>query len=225
MSENSKTLLVSDLLDEEAPVPTSASFRNPEAVVAVPDAEYRPVDPDACERYSIPTDIGLGMSLSKRSQALMPYGLRMYCDHYPNARIARLLNVKRDTVTNWIVSHGWVKKRAELEARYHDAIISQKAQTLGQIMSSAIDVIAKAMKNVSKQDEITLKDARDVSEIFKNMDKVLRLTHGAPTEIHEKRHLDVKVPRTVAEIREVLRSDPFMEIDVTPEPVDESTSE
>lgn len=218
MSENStKPLAISDLIEDPIEEVVSDPKDDVEKWPAVP------IDPVVAARYGIPEHFAAGQPDIRRAPALKPYAFRMYCDNYPLKAIARLLNVSPNTVWWWVHRTDWKQRKAELEMQFHNAVISSKVQVLAQISSDAIDIIGKALSGLKKKgDDITLVDARNVSEIFKNMDKVLRLTNGAPTEIQEKRHTDVKVPRTAKEILEVIKADPFMTIDVTPVGDDET---
>lgn len=189
----------------------------------------RRVDPTVAIKYAIDAQAVDDHILDSRdrARALRPYARRMFIDSYPCSTISRLLGLQLNTVKHWATQDKWVADRQAVMAEFHNAIMLQRLEKISRLSTAALDVITRAiLKLKSKGDDVTIHEAHMVSSIFSNMDKVLRLASGQPTDIVENRGdgEKIRMPKNAKELKAILDADPFM-IDVTPEKGEETSKE
>lgn len=102
--------------------------------------------------------------------------------------------------------NGWFKKRQELQEQYLKEITqnSQSIKRIIRIYELGTKALEKYLYRLSiREGEIDTKEAKLISDIVANIDRIKRLEEGRPTEIVERYEtLDIKELR--AKAREVL---------------------
>lgn len=203
--------------EEQAQAKSNASRLKPGQIVPFYNA---PIDPAVAAHYDVPVDIvNSCTNFQTRSDVLRPYALKMYCDYYPQSFIGRSLGLGVSTVRGWKQAENWDEKRSAVERHFAGAIAMSRLKQTMTITCDAIDIIGKVLAKTKKDPDLGIRDAEAVSRILSNLDKIVRLSTGAPTEITESRDgTTLRLPRNAQELAEILKGDPF--IDVTPEKAD-----
>ena len=118
---------------------------------------------------------------------------------------------KRD---NWST-----EKQAVIEKLLEQAVKTGKVQELEQIVGLSLDGLKKYLaRMVLRETEITAKDAKLLSDIIANIDRISRLENNKPTEVKRYEHMTPdEIRKCAQEIVDQLRaSDPLT---ATDEPV------
>jgi hypothetical protein len=132
-----------------------------------------------------------------------------YLKYEPVAVIAKDMGIARTSLQNW-VNREWKAERELARAELFEDVAKVKKVQFVKLTENAITVLSRALETLAKsQDNITMKEARDVAAIMESLDKITRLDENKPTEIHSQEKVV-----TVVELREKLRVDPFLVLDV-----------
>ena len=100
----------------------------------------------------------------------------------------------------------------ELRRRtYGAAYIARKKELLPKVLSSGLNLIFNAFRqrelDMEAGEKITMQEAKIISDVVGNLDKIIRLDAGDPTEIVD---MNKTVPTTFADIKRILLKDPFI---------------
>lgn len=140
-----------------------------------------------------------------------------YFGDYEFSDICEILNIDIDTLRFYIYgedgegtnAHCWAKLKKELKptaiAFYVKEKIGALEKTAGmahKILASSLDSLHKKIKDDGY--ELNISEMKMMADIATQLDKIVRLESNKPTEISEF------VSLSVAEAREILRNDPFL---------------
>lgn len=132
-----------------------------------------------------------------------------YMKYESVASIAKDLGLVRTSVQNW-VNKEWKAERELARAELFEDVAKAKKVQFVKLTESAIVVLSRALESLAKSEEnISMREARDVAAIMESLDKITRLDENRPTEIHSQEKVV-----TVVELKEKLRVDPFLVLDV-----------
>lgn len=95
---------------------------------------------------------------------------------------------------------------------YGAAYIARKRELLPKVLSSGLNLILNAFaqreKDAEAGDKLTMAEAKLISDVIGNLDKIIRLDAGDPTEIVD---VNKTVPTTFQDIKRILLKDPFLD--------------
>jgi hypothetical protein len=139
--------------------------------------------------------------------------------------IIRETGVKKSNLMKWIYGqrkgdHGWQVERAADGQRFIRESVEQNSRQAHGVVRLGFKMVTNSLIARDKLTDIkgnpiplSIKEAKEVTEIITSIDKLMRLAGGEPTEIHENRNgqPDIPVkPVTITELREAILKDPFM---------------
>ena len=131
----------------------------------------------------------------------------MYLDFHDVAEIARQLNVTRQALS-YHANRYWKK---ELESRRADLLSnrdSNKVSLLLKMSQDAATIMTRALSQMARRtDPLTLREAKDAAAVYKELDTIMRLDEGKPTNITQDKAFDVIT------IQNKLKADPFAQIE------------
>lgn len=145
---------------------------------------------------------------SDLTHAQLEKSKEMYLKGYPLREIMETTTISKSTIYYHIPK--WREER-ELNKNEIIAALSENKKTLlSEVIKNGLDVLAHSMKELKKSNEaLTAKEMVGLSNVITNIDKIIKLDQGDPTNITEN-----KKPATVLEIKEMLRkADPFLELE------------
>lgn len=144
---------------------------------------------------------------SDLTDAEMQKAKEMYLEFNDIAEIARSLDVSRQALS-YHANRYWKK---ELEQRRADLLSnrdSNKVSMLLRMSQDAATIMTRALSQMARRNEpLTLREAKDAALVYKELDNIMRLDEGKPTNITQDKAFDV------IEIREKLKADPFSQIE------------
>jgi len=106
---------------------------------------------------------------------------------------------------NWYARKYWRQERDLAKTQVIQLLGEQKAKAFAEIGMHGMDLLVRSLREHSKNGTIlSVKEAFALSNIITNIDKIVRLDEGAPTDIIS----DMK-PSTREEVIEVINVDPF----------------
>jgi len=127
-----------------------------------------------------------------------------YLNHMQPSTIARKFNVNRTTLYNYI-KKSWRQERDLIEIKHIQEFTNSKKPILTRLSESSIIIISRALEKLASRKEApTVMEARTATTIFKEVDTILRLDDGRPTDIIEEKLASVK------EIKKRMELDPFL---------------
>ena len=143
----------------------------------------------------------------------------MYMRFESNDKIARDLKLPKDTVRTWIFgqngNEGFRHKRdrvtKEIITEATNTYKQRKAEYLPEILEVSIALVLNAVKNralTMTEEPVTLSEARTISDLISNLDKLQRLDAGEATDILEER----KATITIDDLKNAVLKDYFLEI-------------
>jgi hypothetical protein len=133
-----------------------------------------------------------------------------YMEGFSTSHLASEYSLVRQSLGHYVKKHQWKEQRAlqraELFAQFSD---TKKAAFTG-IYMNGVQLLQTAIQDAMKEYEakdLDIKDklklAKSISEVIKELDKIVRLDEGQPTEIREDR------PFSIEEVKIKLNKDPF----------------
>lgn len=159
---------------------------------------------------------------------------KFYMEGMEAGTISQKLNVKYATVQNWITGQGgkteaWKEQREKayktVVAKVVDKTIREKEKLLPGILQIGLELIQKTFEHRLAETAInpmTIREAKEVSDIVSNIDKLMRLEAGTATEIVNQQY----GPVTIEQLKNAIRNDPFLEaIPFTAEEIQEVSPE
>ena len=148
------------------------------------------------------------MDVKRVDKELLAQAKERYMNYESGASIANDLGINRLTLQNYITKD-WKVEREVTKSEMFADLAKSKRSAFAKITESALTILAKSLEHMAKSSEApTTKEARDVAAIMESLDKITRLDENRPTEIISN---DSTI--TVVELKEKLRSDPFLEMD------------
>lgn len=121
--------------------------------------------------------------------------------------IARDLNISYDALKYYTKPGGkWRRDRDMARLDLLEKVTAGKRHEMLSMADSCQTIVKRCLDRLAKQEEApTIRDAKAVTQILVELDKILRLDENKPTEITEER------PITTVEVKKKLALDPFSE--------------
>lgn len=171
-------------------------------------AVARPIEALVKRRYSIPDELEL-LEGEERSKGLKRYAYRMFLDYNSSEAVHEALNIPIRTLKHWIHQGLWTTQRAKLQQLVGEESMKRHLITLDNITSDSLELIRDTIA-AYKRTGTDLQDALLISRIFMNLDKMLRLAQGQPTDVIGIQMQPTALPpKTAAEVARIIAADPF----------------
>lgn len=141
----------------------------------------------------------------------------LYLQFVPNKEIARITGAPLDVVLRWISRGDWKNEKdaiiADDLARVRSSLV-EYVDTCAQLTKNSVIMIAERVAELRAMGEsLTLEEMKVLSSIVKDIDTIVRLEQGKPTEI---RVSEFNHDRVIELMRDTQEVDPFMDYFVVP---------
>ncbi|MBR9701045.1 hypothetical protein GOV11_04225 [Candidatus Woesearchaeota archaeon] len=131
----------------------------------------------------------------------------MYFEYKGAGEIHTAVGVTFRSVNRWMVE--WREERAAQTNALVNAIRDKNTMAISDLFSSGVPMLIECLKKIGERVEpLTLKEAKDLTDILCAFDKIQRLDVGKPTEIIQ----DSKNEFSIEELKKAVMEDPFIEI-------------
>ena len=139
--------------------------------------------------------------------------------------ISELLNIDMNTIRFYVYGengagnneHCWLQIKKKLGSTAVSTFVKDKIGVLSKTSGIALSLVNENLRRLQEQFEkdssftMTIDDTRKLASIMVDMDKIIRLESGKPTDI-----VDSVANMTIADARRILAEDPFApEVDET----------
>jgi hypothetical protein len=136
--------------------------------------------------------------------------------------IADQLSISKNAVNSWIKSGEWAKERDELDKELKESIKIRRGQLIPKAIDLGINLIYNAFQErMSEGKPLNILETKIVSGVISDIDKLVRLDAGDPTEIKEAAST---IPVTLEELKKVIARDPFINTIELKEGIDYGTT-
>lgn len=141
----------------------------------------------------------------------------LYMDFTPITEIARITGISKNTITYHATKKddNWKLMRQGAKLEMLESFNEGKKGKILSVNNLCLGIIQKALKDIDKQEIISLKDAKLASDILTEMDKIVKLDDGEATSRTET--LTTKPMSLEAAHRRLLSADPFQDAPNVPE--------
>ena len=127
----------------------------------------------------------------------------MFMDFKPLKEIAKTLNIKYRTLVYH--KNKWEEERNLVRKEILRDLADNKRTILVNLTSNSLDCVDRAIEDLKKRDKPpTIHEARLLTNIISEIDRIIRLDDGEPTDI-----ISDHKPSTVIELKAKLKKDPF----------------
>lgn len=133
----------------------------------------------------------------------------------PSEIMQKYPDLSREALTHWIKKGEWVAAREAIIKSETEEIVLRRKHSLTTLLGDSIEAISNTVKKYVKIG-MTMEEAKDLSTVITNMDKLARLADGKPTDVIENRNLNMNIPTkamaTKADIEnaiKIVQDDPF----------------
>ena len=127
----------------------------------------------------------------------------MFMDFKPLKEIAKVLNIKYRTLVYH--KNKWEEERNLVRKEILRDLADNKRAILVNLTSNSLDCVDRAIEDLKKRDKPpTIHEARLLTNIISEIDRIIRLDDGEPTDI-----ISEHKPSTVIELKAKLKKDPF----------------
>ena len=127
----------------------------------------------------------------------------MFMDFKPLKEIAKTLNIKYRTLVYH--KNKWEEERNLVRKEILRDLADNKRTILVNLTSNSLDCVDRAIEDLKKRDKPpTIHEARLLTNIISEIDRIIRLDDGEPTDI-----ISEHKPSTVIELKAKLKKDPF----------------
>jgi len=128
---------------------------------------------------------------------------KMFMDFKPLKEIAKVLNIKYRTLVYH--KNKWEEERNLIRKEILRDLADNKRAILVNLTSNSLDCVDRAIEDLKKRDKPpTIHEARLLTNIISEIDRIIRLDDGEPTDI-----ISEHKPSTVIELKAKLKKDPF----------------
>lgn len=133
---------------------------------------------------------------------------------YTPTEIASKCSCERQTIYAWIKDGQWAVERYEEQRQYVEAKLGKTSEKIADLITLTIPIITSSVQKIAqnaedKNEPLTTRELKDLTEIITNLNKLARLELSQPTEIVGHRVDENKV-YTPDEILKVLQKDPML---------------
>ena len=145
-----------------------------------------------------------GQKMSKvKSKYDLSAAKAMFMDFKPLKEIAKVLNIKYRTLVYH--KNKWEEERNLVRKEILRDLADNKRAILVNLTSNSLDCVDRAIEDLKKRDKPpTIHEARLLTNIVSEIDRIIRLDDGEPTDI-----ISEHKPSTVIELKAKLKNDPF----------------
>ena len=127
----------------------------------------------------------------------------MFMDFKPLKEISKTLNIKYRTLVYH--KNKWEEERNLVRKEILRDLADNKRTILVNLTSNSLDCVDRAIEDLKKRDKPpTIHEARLLTNIVSEIDRIIRLDDGEPTDI-----ISEHKPSTVIELKAKLKKDPF----------------
>jgi len=127
----------------------------------------------------------------------------MFMDFKPLKEIAKTLNIKYRTLVYH--KNKWEEERNLVRKEILRDLADNKRTILVNLTSNSLDCVDRAIEDLKNRDKPpTIHEARLLTNIVSEIDRIIRLDDGEPTDI-----ISEHKPSTVIELKAKLKKDPF----------------
>jgi len=127
----------------------------------------------------------------------------MFMDFKPLKEIAKVLGIKYRTLVYH--KNKWEEERNLVRKEILRDLADNKRAILVNLTSNSLDCVDRAIEDLKKRDKPpTIHEARLLTNIISEIDRIIRLDDGEPTDI-----ISEHKPSTVIELKAKLKKDPF----------------
>jgi uncharacterized protein YjcR len=129
---------------------------------------------------------------------------QLYLKYTPYEEMAAMTGMSVYAM-KWYAKKGWRKERDLLKSQIIDLLGESKAKSFAEIGKHGMDLLVRSLQEHTRNGTIlSVKEALALSNIITNIDKIVRLEDGLPTDIVK----DI-MPADQSEIIELVQADPF----------------
>ncbi len=127
-----------------------------------------------------------------------------YMNYDPVTVISKDLGVSRTSI-QYHVSEHWKAEREKCKSDLLNEISANKKAKIYEISDMSLNLIKEAFREIKERGcAPTAQEARNIMTVLNDLDKIIRLDDGQPTDI-----IGNTKPATIIELREKLALDPF----------------
>ena len=128
---------------------------------------------------------------------------KMFMDFKPLKEISTVLGIKYRTLVYH--KNKWEEERNLIRKEILRDLADNKRAILVSLTSNSLDCVDRAIEDLKKRDKPpTIHEARLLTNIISEIDRIIRLDDGEPTDI-----ISEHKPSTVIELKAKLKNDPF----------------
>lgn len=134
----------------------------------------------------------------------------MYMNYMPVSHIAKEFQVPRTTIQTH-VNNKWRREREDNKNKLLAHFTNAKRNKMTKAAEFSLDLILDTLKDLKERGTpLSVVEARNVTAMLEQLDKIARLDDGKPTDITEQ-----KAPMTTIELKKKLKeiNDPFLQIE------------
>lgn len=129
----------------------------------------------------------------------------LYMDFIPLRKISAETGIKVTSIKYYIGRY-WKEEREAKKSEMIEALTESKRAMMFEISKNGLKVLSKGLEDLANSTrKLTPAEMKQVESIITNIDKIVKLDDGNPTDI-----IDTMKPATVVEVREILKKDPFL---------------
>lgn len=148
----------------------------------------------------------------------------MYFEHYSVAQISQAMNLKDATVARWInggattnVDNTWKYQREKREIELAETLVTDNSYHIRKLFRVSLPLLVdtvtiRAKKAATKDskgqfpDAMSMREAKELTEIITSLDKLFRLDNNRPTDIYGI------APVTMEQLKEAISLDAFVDV-------------
>lgn len=144
--------------------------------------------------------------MSQLSENELEKARAMYMNYVPVAEIASKLNIPRTTV-QYHVNTKWKSERVLRSTEIASEFSEAKTSMMNSTFSTSFKALAEWVRlKANDVENLRAHEAKTMMQIITDMDKIMRLDVGAPTDI-----ISETIPQDIIEVRKkILQHDPFL---------------
>ena len=147
--------------------------------------------------------ISLGCNMGRKSKYDLVKAKELFMSYKTLKEIAEALDMPYKTVQ--FHSAKWKKDRDLMKNELLRELTENKKTVLTSLVGNSLECVDRAIADLkNRKNPPSIKEARMLTHIISEIDKILRLDEGEPTDIIAEHK-----PATVIELREKLKRDPF----------------
>ena len=141
--------------------------------------------------------------MGKTSKYDLTEAKALFMTFMPVVEISKQLNISYKTLVYH--SNKWKQERGLLRNEILKELSENKKAILTSLVGNSLECVDRAILDLRNRDKPpTISEARMLTNIVAEIDKILRLDDGTPTDI-----IAEQKPSTIIELRDKLKRDPF----------------